>query len=226
MDRAVATLEAAVAGGNASLARRQLGELRDDADHEAALDVLARGAAQGSPLALELLVEAVDRFGAARRAVRRFLVDESAVDDVTQDTLITVARSVGSFRGDARFTTWLHQVARNRAVDHLRRVRSTAPLDGAALGGGGDGDGRDPPGLRPDTAARLSSVVSSQQAVHQLLAELPDRYRDAVTLRDVERLPYAEVALQLGRNVNTVKSHVARGRALLAALLVERGHEP
>jgi len=221
MDRAVATLEAAVAGGNASLARRQLGELRDDADHEAALDVLARNAAQGSTLALEMLVEAVDRFGAARRAVRRFLVDDDAVDDVTQDTLITVARSIGSFRGEAKFTTWLYQVARNRAVDHLRRVRSTRPLPD----GDGDGDGSGPPGLAPDSAARLSSVVASRQAVQQLLAELPERYRDAVTLRDVERLPYAEVATRLGRNVNTVKSHVARGRALLAALLLERGED-
>lgn len=212
-------MEAAVAGGNASLARRQLGELRDDADHEAALDVLARNAAQGSTLALEMLVEAVDRFGAARRAVRCFLVDDSAVDDVTQDTLITVARSIGSFRGEAKFTTWLYQVARNRAVDHLRRVRSTRPLpDGA-------GDGEGPAGLAPATAERMSSIVASRQAVQQLLAELPDRYRDAVTLRDVERLPYAEVATRLGRNVNTVKSHVARGRALLAALLLERGQD-
>lgn len=219
MDRAVTTLEAAVAGGNASLARRQLGELRDEADHEAALDVLARHAAQGSPMGLELLVEAVDRFGAARRAVRRFLVDDGAVDDVTQDTLITVARSIGSFRGESKFTTWLHRVARNRSVDHLRRVRSTRPLpDGA-----GDGDGDGIAGLAPDTAARMSSIVASRQAVQQLLAELPERYRDAVTLRDVERLPYAEVATRLGRNVNTVKSHVARGRALLAALVLERG---
>lgn len=207
-----------MAGGNASLARRQLGELRDDADHEAALDVLARNAAQGSTLALEMLVEAVDRFGAARRAVRRFLVDDSAVDDVTQDTLITVARSIGSFRGEAKFTTWLYQVARNRAVDHLRRVRSTRPLPD-----GGDGEG--PEGLAPATAERMSSIVASRHAVQQLLAELPDRYRDAVTLRDVERLPYAEVATRLGRNVNTVKSHVARGRALLAALLLERGQD-
>ena len=198
-------------GGNASLARRQLGELRDDADHEAALDALARASAEGSQLAVELLVEAVDRFGAARRAVRRFLVDETAVDDVTQDTLITVARSITSFRGEAKFTTWLHQVARNRSVDHLRRVRAADSLD----------ENHDP---HPGTdAARMSSLVASRAAVQQLLAELPERYRDAVTLRDVEHLPYAEVATRLGRNVNTVKSHVARGRALLAALLVDRG---
>ena len=207
MDRAVATLEAAVAEGNTSVARRALGDVGDDADRDAVLDLLARQSAAGSPLAVELLVEAVDRFGTARRAVRRFLLDEAAVDDVTQDTLITVARSVTSFRGDAKFTTWLHQVARNRSVDHLRRARATEALDEQEEG----------------PAARMSSLVASRHAVQQLLSELPDRYRDAVLLRDVERLPYAEVATRLGRNVNTVKSHVARGRALLANLIDRTG---
>ena len=70
----------------------------------------------------------------------------------------------------------------------------------------------------------MSSLVASpRESVRQLLDELPERYRDAVTLRDVEGLPYAEVAIRLGRNLNTAKSHVARGRALLAALLASRG---
>jgi RNA polymerase sigma-70 factor, ECF subfamily len=68
-------------------------------------------------------VEAIDATGLARAAVACFLIDEAAVDDVTQDVLIAVARSVGSFRGDARFTTWLFRMARNLAVDHLRRSR-------------------------------------------------------------------------------------------------------
>ena len=203
MDRAVSTLEAAVGGEHATLARRALGEISTTAEREAVLDVLARHASAGSPLAIELLIETVDRYGVARAAVRRVLIDDAAVDDVVQDTLIAVAQSIGSFRGDAKFTTWLHQLARNRAVDHLRRVRSAEPLDAHDY----------------SAAVRLSSMVASQLAVRQLLDELPDRYRDAVLLRDVERLPYEEVATRLGRNANTVKSHVARGRALLAGLI-------
>lgn len=207
MDGAVATLETAVVGGHATRARRALDDVGDD-DRDEALDVLARHAAAGSDVATELLVEAVDQFGAARRAVRRFLLDERAVDDVLQDTLITVAQSIRTFRGDARFTTWLHQLARNRAVDHLRRARATEPLSE-----------RDD----PSAAERMSSLVASRHAVRQLLDELPDRYRDAVVLRDVERLPYAEIAARLGSNLNTVKSHVARGRAVLAGLVERRG---
>jgi RNA polymerase sigma-70 factor (ECF subfamily) len=202
-DGAVTSLEAAVAGGQAAPARRALAEVQGEAGREAALDVLAAHAAGGSRLAVELLVEAIDRFGSARRAARLVLLDEAAVADVVQDTLITVVQAIGSFRGEAKFTTWLHQVTRNRAVDHLRRARSAGA--------------REP--TEPGPAARMSSLVASRQAVRDLLDRLPPLYRDAVVLRDVEQLPYAEVASRLGRNLNTVKSHVARGRALLAGLV-------
>jgi RNA polymerase sigma-70 factor (ECF subfamily) len=203
MDRAVSTLEAAVVGGHASLARRALGSISDESEREAVLEVLAAQSAAGSRLAVELLVEAVDRFGVARRAVRQFVLDEAAVADVVQDTLITVVQAIGSFQGDAKFTTWLHQLARNRSVDHLRRVRSTTSREA----------------VEPSPAERMSSLVASRHAVRQLLDQLPQRYRDAVLLRDVEHLPYADVATRLGRNLNTVKAHVARGRALLAGLV-------
>jgi RNA polymerase sigma-70 factor (ECF subfamily) len=205
-----AALDAAVAGGHAARARRVLDGLDGEADRDAVLDLLARHAAAGSPLATELLLEAVDRFGVARGAVRRYLFDDHAVDDVLQDTLITVARSVTSFRGEARFTTWLHRVARNRAVDHLRRARSTEPLDGHDQ----------------SPTERMSSLIAGRQSVRQLLARLPERYRQPVLLRDVEGLPYAEVAARLGANLNTVKSLVARGRALVAGLVTDVEGQP
>ena len=204
MPGAIAALDAAVAGGQATRARRALADVAEP-ERDDALDLLARHAASGSALAAELLVEAVDQQGIARRAVRRYLVDDRAVDDVVQDTLVTVAQSVGSFRGEARFTTWVHRLARNRAVDHLRRARSADPLDDDHVG----------------PSARMSSMIVSRESVRQMLDELPPHYRDALLLRDVERLPYADVADRLGLNLNTVKSHVARGRALLAHRVVQ-----
>lgn len=121
-------LGAATADGDGTAARRLLAGLPYDVRREVALEQLATSAAGGSPLAVELLVEQLDELRVARDAVRRFLLDEAALDDVSQDTLIGVAQSIGSFKSEAKFTTWLHQVARNRAVDHLRRRRATAPL--------------------------------------------------------------------------------------------------
>jgi RNA polymerase sigma-70 factor, ECF subfamily len=202
-DGPASALDAAVAARDGLAARRIVSDLVAGAHGDAVVERLAMLAAAGSALAVELLVEVVDELGVARRAVRRFLLDEAAVDDVTQDTLITAAAAIASFRGEAKFTTWLYQVARNRAVDYVRRQRATVPL--------GDHE--------QSAAMRMSSLIASREAVRQLLERLPHGYQEAVRLRDVERLPYAEVAGRLGRNVNTVKSQVARGRALLAAML-------
>jgi RNA polymerase sigma-70 factor (ECF subfamily) len=153
--------------------------------------------------AVELLAELVDELGLARAGVRQVLVDESAVEDVTQDTLVSMAVSIRGFTGEARFVTWLFTIAHRRAVDHLRRQRATEPL--------ADGD--------VGEATRISSMISTRETVRQMVGRLPEAYRRAVELRDIERLSYAESAERLGLNVNTVKSHVARGRALLARML-------
>jgi RNA polymerase sigma-70 factor (ECF subfamily) len=175
------------------------------ADREArdqGLDVLAHRAAAGSATAFELLAELVDDLGLARAGVRQVLVDEASVDDVTQDTLVSIAVSIRSFTGEAGFVTWLFTIAQRRAIDHLRRQRATEPLADDI------GD-----------AERISSLISTREAVQQLVRRLPEHYRRAVELRDIERLSYADTAERLGLNLNTVKSHVARGRALLAVML-------
>lgn len=174
---------------------------RDDRD--AGLDALAHRAAAGSDLATDVLATVVDDLGLARAGVRRVLVDEDEVDDVTQDTLVSMTRSLGSFTGEAGFVTWLFTIARRRAVDHLRRRRATVPLGPDDVG----------------EARRMSSLIATRTTVRTMVERLPEHYRRALELRDIERLSYDEAADRLGLNVNTLKSHVARGRALLARML-------
>jgi RNA polymerase sigma factor (sigma-70 family) len=183
---------------------------RGDADALAALlDPLARAAAAGTPAAVELLVWAVDELGLARPAIRRLLVDDGDVDEVAQDVLVAVAETVRGFRGDARFTTWLHQVARFKAIAFLRRKRPTEPLpDDASAGAMAVGD-----------AQRISSLIATRTSIDEILDTLPPGYREPVVLRDIEQLPYDEIAVRLDLKVNTAKTRVARGRALVAARL-------
>lgn len=172
-----------------------------------ALSVLAAQAADGDALATELLVEELDGSGVIRRFVRSALLDESAVDDVCQDVLISVAGSIRSFRGGSKVTTWVHSIVRRRVVDHLRRQRASAPLPEDDVG----------------PAQRMSSMLATRATVRDALARLPELYRAPVTLRDLEGLSYAEVAQRLDRNVGTVKAQISRGRALVASAL--RGDE-
>ncbi|MEN5072697.1 RNA polymerase sigma factor [Isoptericola cucumis] len=199
------TLAAALESEDAQAARRAAADAArtDAASTDAVLDLLAARAAAGSRLATELLVEQLDESGVVRRFVRGALLDESAVDDVCQDALISVATSIGSFEGRSKVTTWVHRVVRARVVDHLRRQRATTPLPDDDVGPG----------------ERMSSLIATRATVRDALAALPDLYREPVTLRDVEGLPYAEVAARLSRSVGTVKSQVSRGRALVAAAL-------
>ncbi|SKC75728.1 RNA polymerase sigma factor [Krasilnikoviella flava] len=198
-----AELDAALRSGDPHACRRAVAEAVATAGPDDVLDVLGRHAAAGSVLGTELLVELLDESGVVRRFVRGALLDESAVDDVCQDVLISVAGSLGSFAGASKVTTWVHGIVRHRVVDHLRRQRATAPLPDDDVAPG----------------ARMSSLIATRATVRDALAALPDLYREPVTLRDIEGLPYAEVADRLGRSLGTVKSQVSRGRALVAAAL-------
>lgn len=174
----------------------------DGASRAELLDPTARRAAGGDLAALEDLLWAIDELKLARRAIRRLVVAEADAEEVEQDVLIAVAETISSFRGEARFTTWLHQVARHKSIALLRRRRPAAELPEEV------GD-----------AARISSVIATRFALDEAIGGLPEHYRRAVVLRDVERRPYAEVAQRLGLNLNTAKTRVARGRALAAAAL-------
>lgn len=202
-------LSAAIATRNPIEARRIADEILAEDDDP--LDELARIAVEGDELARELLLEYLDSQRIVHRFVGGMLLDESAVDDVAQDTLISVATSIGSFAGTSKFTTWVHRIARNRAVDHLRRLRDSVPLP--------------EPGRELDLgpAARMSSIIASRVSVQQALANLPDLYRLPVSLRDIDGHSYADIAGRLGLRVGTVKSQVSRGRAMLAAQLSEQG---
>lgn len=185
--------------------REALRQAAGDRDAVAGLlDPLARDAAAGSPEAVELLVWAVDELGLARPAIRGLLVDEADVEEVAQDVLVAVAETIHGFRGESRFTTWLHQVARFKAIAFLRRRRRTTAL----------------PGDEPvGDAQRISSMIATRASVDEVLRALPAEYREPVVLRDVQQLPYQQLAERLGLNVNTAKARVARGRALVAARL-------
>lgn len=199
----------ALDAGEAGAARRLAVDVpADRRARDAGLDLLARRAAAGSALATDLLVTVVDDVGLARAGVRRVLVDEADVDDVTQDTLVSMTGSIRSFTGEASFVTWLFTIAKRRAADHLRRRRATEPLSPDDVG----------------EAVRMSSLIATRATVRTMVARLPEHYRRALELRDIERLSYDEAAGLLGLKVNTVKSHVHRGRALLAGMVADESH--
>lgn len=128
--------------------------------------------------------------------------------DAAQETFLTLFRKADRYRNEAAFTTWLYRVATNTCYDMLRKLKRRAadPLP----------DHVDPVDAR---AADPFTSVELRPAVTDALQRIPDEFRTAVVLSDVEGLGIAEIAEALGVPPGTVKSRVFRGRRLLADLL-------
>jgi RNA polymerase sigma-70 factor (ECF subfamily) len=148
----------------------------------------------------------------------RVLGDPDDAADAAQDVLVTIARKLGSFRGDARFTTWLHRVATNVCYDHLRAAKRQPVVRRLH-------DEGPTPDLGPPVPDHADEVAGTQD-VAAALARVPEDFRVALVLADVQDLPYDEIARILDVPVGTVKSRVHRGRLALARALGIDTSEP
>ena len=141
----------------------------------------------------------------------RVLGDADAAADVAQDTFIAVLRKLDSFRGDAAFTTWLHRVALNACYDELRKKRRRPMLHIVA----DDGTQREP---GPPVLDHADEVAGTRD-VAAALATIPEEFRVALVLADVQDMAYDRIAHVLDVPIGTVKSRVHRGRLALAAAM-------
>jgi RNA polymerase sigma-70 factor (ECF subfamily) len=142
---------------------------------------------------------------------RRITGNDADALDATQEALIAIVRGLGRFDGRAAFGTWAYRIATNACLDELRR-RRRRPEPGLP-----DLDRRD----AGDDGPGLERTVTDRVTVDAALAALPPDFRAAVVLRDVCRLDYGEIAEVLDIPPGTVRSRIARGRAVLARHLGE-----
>ena len=157
---------------------------------------LIRAAAAGDIAAFERLVRAFQE--PVWRFLRRLLGDAGAAEDVAQEAFLRVFRRLPTFSFEAKFSTWVFQIARNAGVDELRSRRRRLRL--ASL---------TPP---PRPRAAVAEAVAEIDAA---LASLPVDLREAILLVEVLGLRYREVARVLGVPEGTVKSRVFSARSRL-----------
>jgi RNA polymerase sigma-70 factor (ECF subfamily) len=184
-------------------------------------ETLARRAGAGDESAFEALVT---RFqGRVYRLARRLSASNSDAQDVMQDTFLQVYRSLGSFRGEAKFSTWLFRIATNAALMQ-RRGRERRPAESleeyAPRFDAAGRHARLPAEL--SLAARADEMIDrGRLAAHALegIDRLPEIYRTAFVLRDLEEMPTGEVAAILGVDAAAVRQRVHRARLLLRGFL-------
>ena len=164
---------------------------------------------QGDRNAFRLLFDAYkDRVFSI--AVYTFAGDEATASDVTQQTFLKLMSTIGQFRGDSEFTTWLYRMVVNTCIDEQRRRRrflpwgESEPVNKAAE-------------KRPQE--KQFARIEIAEAVRAAINELKPKFRLPILLKYVEGLSYAEIASVMSCSKGTVASRLNRGHKELARRL-------
>ncbi len=174
----------------------------------------------------EIVNRYVDKiYGLALRITR----NQNDAEEVLQDVFLTLAKKIDTFRGEAKFSSWLYRVTANASYMRLRAERKHetdisledyVPYDdnGTLMGRVASKDWS----LRPDKALFSKEAMD---IIERAVEELPESYRVVFHLRDIEGLSNEEASQILGISVPAIKSRLHRGRLFLRDRLSDYFHE-
>jgi RNA polymerase sigma-70 factor (ECF subfamily) len=143
------------------------------------------------------------------------LQNEADAEDVAQEAFLKAFRNLASFRGEAKFGTWLISIALNEARSRIRRNK-TVRVD--SLDQDPDGPGQISPALLRDWREIPSQVLERGEMrvmLQEAVAALPENYREVLLLRDVEELSTLEAATVLQISTASIKVRLHRARMML-----------
>jgi RNA polymerase sigma-70 factor (ECF subfamily) len=154
----------------------------------------------------------------------RFTGNPTEAEDLSQEVFLRIYRTLASYRAAyGAFPTWLTSVTRNLLVDHYRRTRRDRLTDSI--------DDENAPQLEEKPSAmrspdKIAEAGELSAQIQEGLAQLSPELREAVILRDLQGLEYAEIQAVLQVPEGTVKSRINRGRIELAKILGDMGLRP
>src|SRR5881296_584287 len=169
------------------------------------------------PVSSAFEAEALQALDSLYRTALRLTRVPADAEDLVQETYLKAFRSAGQFEPGTNLRAWLftilHNSARNRARDRARdAVAIDSELVDRAAEQGPGGFSAGVPYETPETLLLRETLAPELQAA---IDELPDVFRQAVWLRDVEEFSYAEIAEMLSIPIGTVMSRISRGRRSL-----------
>lgn len=140
------------------------------------------------------------------RFVRRRVEDAATAEDIAHDVLVRAYQRRDTLRSGEKFEAWLYQITRNAVIDHYRARRPAGELPAELAA--------------PDDEGSHAAREELAACMRPLVAALPPRYRDAVTLSELHGLTQNETAERLGLSLSGAKSRVQRARRMLEEKLL------
>jgi RNA polymerase sigma-70 factor (ECF subfamily) len=170
----------------------------------------------GERSAFDVLVRRWDR--KIQGAIYRLMGPGEDVRDLSQEALLKAYRGLGTFKKEARFSSWLYQIALNVCRDRMRRVRGRSTLSFEELPESGE-----IPGDTGPSALELIESRDLSRRVAAAVAALPEEQREVVVLKEYQGLTFLEIAEALDLPLSTVKTRLYRGLGQLRQQLVRQG---
>lgn len=161
--------------------------------------------------AFEMLMERYEQ--KVYRLCCSILRNPDQAEDAAQESLVRVWRALPKYDSRASLSTWIYTITRNRCLTAIERRRDLESLSDSAVA------------LEADAAAPVVALEGNndQPRLLELVASLPERYRQALTLFYYQERSVADVALMLGLPAGTIKTNLHRARALLLERLSALG---
>lgn len=192
-------------------------KLNLDADTDA---LTVERAARGDDDAFEELVRKYEYF--VYNVAFQILKNAEDASDIAQESFLKAYKSIKTFRGDCKFSSWLYRIVSNTSKDYLRSKKTSSSSSLYET----DEDGEEREISIPDTDIGGDPERSLQRdeeiaMVRRAIMSLPEKHREIVVLRDIEGISYDDIAEMLGLEKGTVKSRLNRARQALKEYIIK-----
>lgn len=138
------------------------------------------------------------------RFIRLRVSEPAEAEDILQDVFVKIQERLGQLHDTAKLQSWVYLIARNAVIDHYRTRKPTVPV---------------PESLIAEAAESDPEIESLTMAFRRMIYALPEPYRDALVLTELEGLSQKQLAERLGISLSGAKSRVQRARQQLKELL-------
>ncbi len=133
--------------------------------------------------------------------------DESTAEDILQEVFLRIVSKIDTLKDDSKIHSWMYQIARNAIIDHYRANKTVEELPESLA--------------TPESEFGQEARQEIEGWLQPMIKGLPEHYREAVTLSEIDNLTQQEVAEKQGVSLSGAKSRVQRGRAMIKDMLLE-----